>query len=84
VIDNLKKEKQSLNLNKLDKFGNTAIGLVCVEKPDNSDAKSNQLEILKLLLDNNACPNIENKRTRWTTVTWAARHGMLDVLTVLV
>jgi len=50
VIDNLKKKNSLLNLNKLDKFGNTAIGLVCVEKPDNSEAKSNQLEILKLLL----------------------------------
>lgn len=50
MIDNLKKKNSLLNLNKLDKFGNTAIGLVCVEKPDNSEAKSNQLEILKLLL----------------------------------
>lgn len=75
--------KTPKSMNPPDKFGNTPIGLACIQKPENKEAKHDQKEILKLLLEKGADPNIENKRTRWTTLTWAARHGMSDMLSLL-
>ena len=44
---------------------------------------NSRLEVVRILLDKKANPNVFNPTTYWTPMHWAARYGDLKVIKAL-
>ena len=78
-----KKAKEAISkcLSSVDKYNNSPLALACIYS--NPQKKDDKEEIVRLLLDYDADPNIPNKFTKFTPLHWAARHGEKKIIKML-
>ena len=68
-------------MNKEDKFGNTAVTILC-SKDIHKDNKI-KMNCIKIFIENGSNIFLRNKRTRWNCIFWLSYYGDWDSLNYL-
>ena len=83
-LENLSEATLLKILEDKDKYGNTALGLVCIRNNEELRKKAERFECVKMLIKKRANPNVQNPNTLFTPLHFACVHGATDVVTLLI